>query len=329
MKKWLAILLALVMVLSMFMLTACGEKAEEEEEKQEEKDDKDDEDNEDNEGENEDSSTTVPGKTDVTTVPGPTSATTTVRTATATAIVEDIPMAKTTAEIINGAIRKTNKLDSMDMVINMDMGMKMMGQSIDMEIGYKAKAAGLQSGKPTTRMTMTMAMLGEVQEYDIYADEDNLYMVVDGQGVKMSADQLDSYDATGTAGQTSQELPADLLNAAAVKKGADGSCTVAITMSNDMFDDVFDDLINGTSGTVADGANVKSIAITDPAIEVTAGADGYLDSYKLKFKMAMTMEIEGTSVDADVDYVINIVYNNPGRPVTVTPMAGYQNFTAM
>jgi len=229
-------------------------------------------------------------------------------------------------ELVNSAMKKTQALDSLDMKMVMNMSMKMEGVSMDIPITYDIKAVDVHSKTPKMAMVMSMEMMGMSVDMDFYMEDGYYYMSAMGQKMKFKAEAGDDYDALGQANNMMVDLDEKYLKDVAIVSGSNGKKTVTLKMDSDEFKKTFKDLVDSTGESAVDGGTVKNIDISNASVEITVNKDGYIDTYKLKFDMSMTVDVMGTSNTVSVSTDASIQYNNPGKKVTVTAPAGYKNY---
>ena len=237
----------------------------------------------------------------------------------------------TTFEIVNDAIVKTQALDSMHAVseMNMDMKMDLFGMSVPMEIPMKMdiKASGLQGDNPVMNMGMSLEMMDEEIAFDSYLEGEYLYISVMGENMKVKSEEMGSmYDARAQIDGTVQQIPEELLTDIVAVEKSDGSKAVNLTIPQDQLQTLYGDLLESVQGTAAEGSPVSNLVISDAEVEVVINKDGYVSVYALTFGMDMTVGEGEEAIDCEIDVEMKITYQNPGEPVTVTPPEGYRDF---
>lgn len=240
----------------------------------------------------------------------------------------------TTFEIVNDAIVKTQELDSMHAISEMTMNMEMdlFGMSVPMEIPMKMdiKANGLQGDNPVMNMGLSMEMMGEEIAFDSYLEGEYLYMSVMGENMKVKAAEMGGmYDARAQIDSTVQQIPEELLTDIVAVENADGSKVVKLTMPADELQTLYGELLESVQGTAAEDSPVSNLVISDAEIEIVIGSDGYISVYALTFDMDMTVGEGDEGIDFKIAAEMKITYQNPGEPVTVTPLEGYRDFPEM
>lgn len=229
-------------------------------------------------------------------------------------------------DLVNSAMKKTQSLDSLDMQMVMDMSMKMEGVSMDIPVEYDIKAVDVHSKSPKMAMVMSMEMMGMSVDMDFYMEDGYYYMNAMGQKMKFKAEAGDEYDALGQANNMMVDLDEKYLKDTKVVTNSNGSKTVTLKMDSNEFKKTFNELIASTGEGAVDGGVLKSIDISDASVEITVDKNGYIDTYKVKFTMSMSIEAMGTANNVTAKVDASIKYNNPGKTVTVTAPAGYKNY---
>ena len=222
--------------------------------------------------------------------------------------------------IINDAVEKTDDLDSMDAEMKIQMDIATEGMTLSMPVTVDMKAKGLNSDSPILSSDLSMTMLGQTMEMQMYQEGDWAYLVIDEMKYKTSIAEAESeYDYSDDIDAMLQEIPENLLKDVKAVKNDDGSQTVTINISDKQFAEIYDDFIEDVNSS--SGTDVADIKISDAVVSITV-ADGYISVYDIKFKMEM--EIEGMKATADVK--ASVTYKNPGKDVTVTAPEGYKDF---
>lgn len=229
-------------------------------------------------------------------------------------------------ELVNAAVKKTQELDSLDMKMVMHMSMTVDGESVDMPIKYDVKAVDIHSKNPRMAMVMSTDIAGMSLNMDFYMEDGYYYVSTMGQNMKFKAETGDEYDALVQADNMMVKLDEKYLKDVTVKSGSDGKKTVVLQMNSEEFKKAFKELIASTGEGAVDGGVLKSIDISDASVEITVDKNGYIDTYKVKFNMSMTIEVMGTANNVTAKVDASIKYNNPGKDVTVTAPAGYKNY---
>ena len=143
-----------------------------------------------------------------------------------------------TEEVINGAIKNTAKLNEYEAKMNMtvDMSMTNMTMKIPMNISMKVKDADKEN--PIVWALMSMEMMGQKTEIESYMDSEYAYVLMGGEGYKMSVDDSENeFDYTViayTKAENTEELQKLHISYLRVLKEVDYiSFIVRVNMPND------------------------------------------------------------------------------------------------
>lgn len=221
---------------------------------------------------------------------------------------------------VNDAVKKTQELDSVDATLKMEMKMSEDGMDITIPIVADIKAKALKSDSPIISTVMTMSMMGEELEMEMYQENDWVYIAEGGTGYKMSAADMGSdYDYAGDMKDMLKTLPDDLVKSAKSEKAEDGSTTYTIDVSGEKFTEIYADFLSDVNED--SGMTGEDVKISDVIIKITT-ANGYVSVYEMNFIMDVTIDEVASKFDVNA----SITYNNLGKEVTVTPPDGYQDF---
>lgn len=227
---------------------------------------------------------------------------------------------KTTFEIINEALEKTENLESMAAEMKMEMNMAAEGMTMSIPMTMKLKAKDMKSESPIISMVVSMTMLGQDIDIEMYQEGQWAYMVMGDMKYKANAEDMESeYDYTEITDDMFQQIPEELLKDVELVKAEDGSQSVTIALPAEKFAEIYDDYIESVNSDTE--IDLGEMTITDPVVKITI-ANGYVTVYDISFKMEMT--VEGVSSSTEVK--TTLTYENPGQEVTITPPEGYQEF---
>ncbi len=240
---------------------------------------------------------------------------------------------ETAYTLISGAVKKTEALNDLDMTMEMNMAMQVMGLDVTVPMTYDIKATGLKSDAPVYRMDMTMSVLGMEMSVDAYVEGNDCYVSTrevlsdEPVNVKMTLDQFAADNETIDSVQSMvQPLSEEQLADKEIVVNEDGSKTVSVEMDEETFNRIFDTFVDSAVAAAAEDAEGMQLSMSNIKLDMTVGPDGYFDSYRIAFDMTMTMEEAGISMDMECHVDAMATYNNPGEKVTVTPMEGYEDF---
>ncbi len=243
---------------------------------------------------------------------------------------------ETPFSLVTGAVAKTNALDAIDIDMDMDIEMTIMDETMNVPMEIDMQATGLRTDDMKSYMEMTMEMSGIEVATEVYQEGDYFYMSMLGMDMKMKAGEFTAdYDGMSDVESMVKTLPEEIFTEdVVIVENDDGTKTVALTIPDEKFGEIYTDLVDEMAASVAEGTTIADLVLTNTKVEITVDENGYISVYGITFDMALTMDMGadmaalgmGTiKATATVDTVIR--YNNPGEPVTVTPMEGYESFT--
>ena len=152
--------------------------------------------------------------------------------------------AKTTFEIINEALQKMESLESMDAQLKMEMNMSSEGITMSIPMTIKMKAKDLKTEKPILSMVISMSMLGQNIDMELYQEDQWAYMVMGDLKYKASAKQMEGeFNYVEDADNMLQQIPEELLKDVQLTQAEDGSQTVTVTFPEEMFAQTYGDFI--------------------------------------------------------------------------------------
>lgn len=231
--------------------------------------------------------------------------------------------ATTAYELVTGAVEKTNELDDVDV----SMTMKVTVDDTTAPLKYDILAKNLDSDDPVTLSTITSEMMGQSLSTQIYREDGYYYLTVMEQSVKLKSDRLAQYEVKNTVDSVVQPLPAAVLAGAAVNTAADGTRTVKVTLTGEIFNTYFSSLLEAIGNSAASGAEVVDYTLDDIVLDIAVNEKGYVQSYRVRFAMDMDVKDEdGKEQTHEIDVDAEVTYNNPGKTVKITPPKGYKDF---
>ncbi len=230
---------------------------------------------------------------------------------------------KSTAEVINAALKKTSDLDSMSATMKMEMDMSMQGMTMSVPITAKIKVKDAKSDNAVVSVAMSMSMLGQELEIEMYQEGQWAYVVMGDMKYKCSAEDMKGeLDYADSANDMLKEIPEELLKDVQLVQTEDGSQTATIPFPAEKFAELYEDLIESMNSET--GTNIGEMKISDAVVTITMAGD-YATGCDIAFTMDMTVEGISTTTKAKA----MVTYENPGQQVTITPPAGYQDFEEM
>ncbi len=214
------------------------------------------------------------------------------------------------------ALEKTNSLNDLDGKLDMNIVMTAQGATETISYRFNMKATGVKDSKTMKmRLDGTMNMMGQNIVMDCYLENGWAYydMTASGQAMKFKTNLNggnDEYSEMFNMG--SVDLPKSLFKNVEVTKNADGSKSLALTLSGKQILSLYSDL------TASLGSEFSASDISDASVVAFVNKDGYL----AKTTVTYSMVIQGVSAKT----VLTVEYFNLGQSVAVEPMDGYQSF---
>ncbi|MBQ9747857.1 MAG: hypothetical protein IJV98_03650 [Clostridia bacterium] len=246
---------------------------------------------------------------------------------------------ETAYSLVSGALEKMETLDSFDATIDMKMKteMELMGEKVqqDIPMSMAIKASGIQADALKMTFDVDMEVEGEEVSTKVYQEGEWVYMEMFGMGIKMKQGDLTAeYDGMAQIKDMTKPIPEEVLADVEIVKNDDGTKTVTAAIPDDQMQATFPEFADQMVGTMAEGVEIDNLSLTNGEVSITVDKNGYIAVYEISFSMSLDMDfgaemgaLLGTQIvtlKADVEAVV--VYNNAGEPVTVTPMAGYEDF---
>ncbi len=226
-------------------------------------------------------------------------------------------------DIFEEAYKNTEALDSFAAEIEMNISMKMNGQTYTIPMTIDMKIKDAKSDNPTMFADYSMSVMGESMEAEMYLEDGWLYMVSESlpyDGVKMNAATAgDDYDFNDDMDDIVQDIPEEFFKDIKPVKNKDGSKTITIEFSDEDFSEIYGDIIDSVKES-ADLGDVDDVYIEDAVVVITI-KDDYISVYEMNFSMGMTIGSE--TVTADVE--MTATYSDYGD-VSIKAPEGYQNF---
>lgn len=227
------------------------------------------------------------------------------------------------SDVINGALEKTQNLDSIAAEMKMEMNMAMEGMTMSVPMTAKIKAKDIRGESPVISAVISMEMFGESIDIEMYQEGQWAYIAMDDMKYKASVEDMGAeYDYADDVTDMLQKIPEELLADAELVKAEDGSQTVTISFPEEKFAEIYNDFIEGVNSDTE--TDVEDMKMSDTVVKITVN-NGYVTVYDIAFTMEMAVE-EATS---QIEVKATLTYGNPGEAVTVTPLEGYQDFEEM
>ena len=226
-------------------------------------------------------------------------------------------------EVINAALENNEKLDSMNMEMQMDISISMEGQTIDVPMTVTCKAKNVTSDSPIVQTHIATSVLGQKSNVDMYQEGTWAYITTQGQSFKTDISEENPYDQLGSSQDIMMDLPEELLKDFPMTQNSDGSQTVTITIPNETFESIYGDLLESINSTSSAGT-ATSVSVKDATVKITV-KQGYVVEYSMNFEMDMTV----SGYDASSRVTASVKFIDPGQDVIITPPAGYQSYPVM
>lgn len=213
--------------------------------------------------------------------------------------------------VLNDAMQKAQESADMDLTIDMDMDMTVAEQSIAMQMQMDVKVQ--DNNKETMRMEMPMSLnmpdQGVSMDMNFYYADGYYYMDTMGMKIKTPMDlskiqeSLESSTGLvdiGIEGMKDLEM-----------EEKDGSYIIHFAGDTEKMTDYMDSVMK-TMETMS-GMEDSDVKLEELKGTITVNKEGYITAQDID--MTMTMVVEGEETECSM--VMNAVYNNPGKPVTV------------
>ena len=174
--------------------------------------------------------------------------------------------------------------------------------------------------KPMMYIDAKATTSGMTMDMDVYYDGEYMYVSMMGMGYKQKVSFDEAQDSSGSFDIT--KVPKELFDAAKSEKNEDGSRKITINITNDQFKTSYKEILLRHFADVISGEDLTNVSVKDAKIEI-AIADGFITAYSINYKAEYTV---GTDV---ISYEISesAVLSDYNKPVTITPMEGYKNFS--
>jgi len=223
---------------------------------------------------------------------------------------------KSAYQTVAEAVAKTQALESVAVTMEMETTISSESMTISMPITMRMKGKDIKSENPTVLTDLTLSMLGQTMNAQIYQENGWSYAVIGEEKYKTQSEaQTDQYDYSE---EMLQIIPEELMKGVTFKKGADGVATATVTIPGEKFTQVYGDLVDSLSSSME---SVEVLTVKDAEVKISV-AEGYISAYDMTFAIETS---DGEEIST-LDVKASIVYENPGKPVEITPPEGYQDF---
>ena len=243
------------------------------------------------------------------------------------------PKKKTAYEILSEAAEKMEKLDSFDMSTDINIAMTTQGFTFEIPASIEIKASGIQSDAPEAYVYIDLSYVGMTISFEVYVADGYLYYAAMGTSGKVNLGDIsdeNSNESTFDLDSYMEEYDNMLkvsLEESVVQENEDGSKTVTYTIKKDQAISLIDKLITEMTGEeAAEEVRETLNQISDIKISQTVNKDGYISAGDMEYAFAVEGVSGADSVDLNLEFDMSLTLNNPGEPVEVTPMDGYESF---
>ena len=219
--------------------------------------------------------------------------------------------------VVATAMLRTQKLDSYEALMTVDMEMSVSGQKISIPMDVRIKAQDVHGTAPKMSADMSITYDGHTTKDSIYIEGDWIYAYKNHEGVKAKMEEDEAHDSNylESVKELLQELPESFFEDVEMVENEDGSRTVKLEISEAELSDMFDNVLEG----VSDGAD--DISTSDATVTITV-KDRYLSSYRIAFDMYMN--VEGYKAVTEVEICLKFI--DPGKAVKVEFPEGCEDF---
>ncbi len=239
---------------------------------------------------------------------------------------------KTTYEILTEAAEKTVKLDNYDADVELNLSFAMEGMTLSIPASMEIKASDVFSGSPKAYMNADISYMGMLTiDLALYYEKEYIYLSMMGEtakyNIKEFIDKITDEDISAESESYAEEYQTMLKNALAeveAVENEDGSKTISYILSGELLKEI------ATATEASEELQSSEFEISDFEITQTVDKDGYITVSDIKFTISVTGDVSGLgatdSMQVDLVFDLTTTINNPGEPVEVTPMEGYESF---
>lgn len=222
-------------------------------------------------------------------------------------------------EIVEKALRKTRKLDSISAEMKTNIEVETQGTKISIPTTVKIKANDIKSENPTILTDVSMKMSGNQVDMQFYQEDNWGYINISDMKYKTKIGENSQYNYINDVKNLIKDVPDELLKKANIEKGENGSSTVEVKIPSKTFEKKYENLITNVSENT--GVATKEAEISDGVVKITF-KDGYVTSYSLKFEM----KIDGKNFSRTAKVETSIKYSDLGKKVKINPPKNYKSY---
>lgn len=230
---------------------------------------------------------------------------------------------ESTEALVNDAIANTQALDAYEAEVDISISMDVMGMKMDIPMTMLMKMTGVNTDSPISYCKITMAYDGETSTSETYMDKDWVYVASGNDKYKMSvADaEEETKEITGAVDNFMKDMPASVFEGTEVVKNSDGTKSVKLNISGDLFRELYSEIFDSMMGMMGSTSDGMSVEFSDIAVTVTVG-EKYISVYDIS--LGMTLSMSGVTANANVKETLT--FTKFGDDVVITPMTGYQSY---
>ena len=235
---------------------------------------------------------------------------------------------KTPYEVINGAVERTEELNSYEAVITNTYEIDMGITKIEMPMVIEMKATNLRGENPKIYSKVSVTVSGITSVAETYIEGDWAYVIQGDTKFKLNLERVSDslevqYDYTDFVDSMLEDLPPSLFENVTLEKTDDGSKTVALDIPDTLFKEIFDDLLE-TNSTILENLtdSVGSAVVSEAKLSLSVNGS-YVNRYSVEYKVTLPI-ILGTSISAKITSVCEI--KNHGGNISISYPDGYKSF---
>ncbi|MEZ4357349.1 MAG: DUF6612 family protein [Eubacteriales bacterium] len=214
-------------------------------------------------------------------------------------------------EVYSTGIEKFNQLDSLDMIVDVNMDMELNGETLKIPMNMILKSKSLNSD-PEYLVNTSMTILDTETTSQVYYKGGYVYLSASKNKYKqeMSLDDMKNNYAVVNVDLFDKEL----LEKARLTKTEHGS-TITLSLSGEKIEDKLTSMFFNMDTLLENFGGISSFKFGNLSATLSYNTEGYLTSEVIKYDISCTAD--NTPLNANVKCAFNI--NNPGKEVTITP----------
>ncbi len=241
------------------------------------------------------------------------------------------------AELVGDAVEKTLALTELDATVKTEMTLQSESLTLEMPTVITFTGSGLGTEAQVRKETMTVSTFGLDITIDLYEKDDYVYASLAGFGMKTKKAALGETEVFSGFRNLEAVLVAlgeDALANSQILYQEDGTRRLTVPLSAENASEIYSELIGDASASIAeDESSLSSVVISNVIADIIVDRNGYVLSYSVQYDMHVEIDLgelmaalgmPTISYDASVNTTAEI--RNPGDPVTITPIEGYESF---